>query len=476
MHKQKVLDQHSVGSFDDPSLARDAILCFANSFLHFDDEHRYESKFYGRRLRPHVLRFLDFSSSATSASIRSYAAFSVNRALAAMYETDFLLLPDASGSLVVGDFDEFYRPGKRAAAGVAMPFLESYLFDFLGSEIELSGEWSFRKVEAYFSDYASTVRKQNTLPSATAIATSKEPGVAARDWLLQLAPDFLLESSPMARYASGSFGPVASNLFKIIIDELGYGDFRKKHSTLFENTLRSADLATAPHEYWQYYLNGSLMLSNYYNMLTRDKRRFFRYVGAIYLAETGFTSACGIWRDALSSAIPDLDVRYFDEHCHIDLDHSRMVFDGLVRPVIEKYGSWAAEEVVRGFEEAQWLGRFAEQDFVEQIRWKDEADVNKEEHERIFSSVLDLAKQGGIRSQTFVEPFNELSITHIHDEDELCHINSGTMEFLNGYGKSTILKAGEGTVIRRNRLHGALIQSEVCDYTIYSIKDAGQWR
>lgn len=475
MNKHDVVDQRLVPSFEDPTLARDALLCFANSYLNTDDEHRYEKNFYGRRLRPHVLKFLDFSRPSTPAKLGFYSAFSANRALAAMYETDFLLLPDEAGSLAVDDFREFYSPGRRAAAGIAIPFLERYLFDFLGDEIKLSDHWSLGKVEAYFSDYADTARKQNSLPSAEAILMANDPATAAKDWLLQLAPDFLLESSPMARYANGSFGAIGSTLFKIIIDELGYGDFRRKHSTLFENTLRSADLETKPHAYWQYYLNGSLLLSNYYNMLTRDKRYFFRYIGAIYLAETGFISACMVWRDALKSAIPGLDLRYFDEHCHIDVDHSRMAFDGLVRPAIEKYGAWAAAEVVRGFEEAKWLGRFAEDDFVAQTKWKNDADVNKERHTRIIDSVLALARQGGIKSQTFVEPFNELSITHVHDEDELCHINSGTMEFLNGYGKSTILNAGEGTVIRRNRLHGALIQSEVCDYTIYSIRDADRW-
>jgi quercetin dioxygenase-like cupin family protein len=475
VNKQDVLDQHLVSSFDDPSLARDAILRFANSRLHYDDEHRYERNFYGRRLRPHVLKFLEFSSPADSSSIRSYSALSANRALAAMYETDFLLLPGDSGRFVVADFAEFYDPNRRTAASIAIPFLEKFLFDFLRQEVRMSGQWNLPKVQAYFSDYASTVRKENTLPSAGAIATAKEQVVAAKDWLLQLAPDFLLESSPMARYANGSFGALGSNLFKIIIDELGYGDFRKKHSTLFEDMLRSAGLETAPHAYWQYYLNGSLLLSNYYNMLTRDKRYFFRYVGAIYLAETGFISACALWRETLRSAIPTLDTRYFDEHCHIDVDHSRMAFEGLVRPAIEQYGEWAAQEVVRGFEEAKWLGRFAEDDFVAQVRWKDDAGVNKEGHDKILASVINDAEQGLIQSQTFVEPFDELSITHTHDEDELCHINSGTMEFLNGYGKSTILRQGEGIVIHRNRLHGALIQSDVCDYTIYNIKDASRW-
>lgn len=49
------------------------------------------------------------------------------------------------------------------------------------------------------------------------------------------------------------------------------------------------------------------------------------------------------------------------------------------------------------------------------------------------------------------------------------------MEFLNGFGKSTILKANEGTIIKANRLHGALIVSDECEYEIYSIGDLNQW-
>ena len=60
---------------------------------------------------------------------------------------------------------------------------------------------------------------------------------ARQDWLLQLAPDFLIESSPMARYSSGNYGEMGSALFRIIIDELGYGDHKQRHSTLFEKRL-----------------------------------------------------------------------------------------------------------------------------------------------------------------------------------------------------------------------------------------------
>jgi len=227
MDKSAVVDQRLVSAFDSPVLARDAILYFANSRLHYDNEHRYEQAFYGRRIRPHILKFLDYSSSPSGDAITSYAAFSANRLLASMYEGDFLLLPTEAAAFVARDFDEFYDPNRRIAAAIAIPYLERYLFNFLAQEIKLSGQWTPGKVQGYFLHYAAEVRKQQCLPSARAIAESSDPPGAARDWLIQLAPDFLLESSPMARYASGSYGAVGSSLFKIIIDELGYGDFRR---------------------------------------------------------------------------------------------------------------------------------------------------------------------------------------------------------------------------------------------------------
>lgn len=273
----------------------------------------------------------------------------------------------------------------------------------------------------------------------------------------------------------GIWEELGSNLFKIIIDELGYGVFSEKHSTLFENTLRSVGLKSQVQYYWQYYLNGSLFLANYYNMITRNKRHIFRYIGAIFLAETSFIKSCSIWRDALKEALPKIDVKYFDEHCHIDTHHSRMVFDGLVRPAIDQFGTLAANEIIRGFEEAKWIGDFAEQDFVNQIAWKNDAIKLQHSYQKIINDVLHAADKGKVKFDNLDEPVGELSITHCHDQDELCHVISGEMEFINGFEHSTTLRDGAGIVIRKNRLHGALIHSNNCHYQIYAIDEAEKW-
>lgn len=460
-------------STDNEDLCRDAVLGFCDSPLFHDNEHRYEKDYFGRRLRPHVVKYLDFKNAEKQENLLSHSAFAANRILFAMNEVDILMMP-ASG-INENHFSERYSAEKMAQAFIGMPYLEKYLFSFLNDEIVLSDNWSMRAIEEYFNTYAHDSRKIKNLPSADAILNSKSPKIAARDWLVQLAPDFLIESSPMARYASGNYGRLSSSLFKIIIDELGYGEFKKKHSTLFEDTMRSAGLDSEPHKYWQYYLNGSLMLANYYNKITRNRRNIFKYIGAIFLAETGFIQSCAIWRDALRQALPDLDVRYFNEHCHIDIDHSRMAFDSLVRPAVETYGSFAAREIVQGFEEARLISEFAERDFVQQVQWKDNAEENTRIYRKVWPKVRAAYEAGKISKADLDEPRGELSITHSHDSDELCHVSAGQMEFLNGFQQSTTLQGDDGIIIQHNRLHGALIHSESCQYEIYTIGDVNKW-
>ena len=476
MNKKNVLDQKIINDFSNAHFCRDAILSFANSALHYDTNDRYETRFYARKLRPHVLKYCNFDKPLEVGEILNYSALSANRILASMYEVDFLLLPDnAINHYSVNDFNEYYDGNRKAAACCAIPYLERYLFSFLEDEISISKGWTSSRVLEYFTYYAETSKahEEDKFSKIMTLANNKER--AGKDWLIQLASDFLLESSPMTRYAAGSYGNIGANLFKIIIDELGYGEYTRKHSTIFERTLSSVDLNPTPHYYWQYYLNTSLLLSNYYNYITRDKRHFFRYIGAIFLAETDFILSCMSWGKHLKQHIQGFDVEYFKEHNHIDKHHSAMVLNELVRPAIERYGEFAAQNIIRGFEEAKWLSALLEKDFYEQTKWVNNADQYKSIHDEIFDKIKIAADNNEIIMQRFIEPFSELSITHCHDQDELCHINSGTMEFINGFGKSTTLHAGEGTIIKRNRLHGALIESDTCNYSIYTIKDHEQW-
>jgi hypothetical protein len=167
----RIVEDFSTGNHD---LCRDAILGFCGSPLFADNEHRYEEAYFGRRLRPHVVKHLDFSKPALSTELPNYPAFAANRVLFAMNEVDFLMMP--SSNIDPEAFSERYSDEKIAQAYIGMPYLEKYLFSFLEDEIVLSNNWSMRTVEEYFSSYIIEARKLETLPSAQAILNAKHPG------------------------------------------------------------------------------------------------------------------------------------------------------------------------------------------------------------------------------------------------------------------------------------------------------------
>ena len=69
----------------------------------------------------------------------------------------------------------------------------------------------------------------------------------------------------------------------------------------------------------------------------------------------------------------------------------------------------------------------------------------------------------------FVEKKDELSVTHVHDEDELFMVESGEIDLITGYEQSARLKAGDAIVIPKGRLHGSIVRSESCVYAVFGV-------
>jgi mannose-6-phosphate isomerase-like protein (cupin superfamily) len=460
---------HAAAHFDD------ALNQFGGIDL-FADTHNWviPDNPYRRPLRPRVLKHLNFDKPMTRDQMLDYTSLAANRVLLTVYETDFVFLPETGFGAKQGDFQTFYGPQTATLGALIRPKLENYLFSFLNDEIQLSGAWTIDAFRSYAEDFISTSLKATGNPAMDAITDSADPVQAAKTFLIQLAGDFLVESSAMARNVPGGYGPLQSELFKVVIDEYGYGVHETKHSTMFEQVMKSVRLDPRPHAYWQFYLTSSLLLNNYFNYLSRSHDKFFRYLGAVLYAETTFVKTCREMADMMWRVFGNgAEVRYFLEHAHIDGHHSRMALEKLALPAIQQHGPGVIAEIVRGVEEAKLFAEMADHDFIRQVAWSDAGERFKALAATVRTNLL--VSGAKVPVQKLVELRGELSVTHVHDGDELCWIESGTMKFVTGDGRFIMLHAGEGTVIQKNRLHGAIIDSDECTYHISSIKDHTKW-
>ena len=471
--KEELKDQALLGQVfqRDPAAVKQCIQWYAdNPLFGGTEEWVIHDNPYRRSIRSHVLKYIDFTKPLAMEEVLHYSALSAHRMLLNIYESDLVFFPEKDFESKKADFLLFYSNETKILGEIVRPVLEEHVFSFLDKEIEISGAWTVDSLRSYLDGL---VREHNKseIASIKAILSSPKREQSAIALLIQFAMDFLSEASAISRNAVGKYGPMLSDLFKVILDEYGYGVHRTKHSTLFEQTLESCGLDTQPHAYYQYYLTTSLALSNYFHYVSRDHSKFFRFVGALAYTEATFSHTCKQISQMLREVFgAQVDTHYFDEHVHIDLHHGRMVFEKLVVPALARFGNSIIGDIARGIEEFRLLTEIAERDFLEQLDWCNRGEEYKELAQPLQERILSGAVQ--CRKGTYVEPLGELSVTHTHDNDELCMVESGVMDFVTGHNFVVPLYPGEGTVLLHNRLHGAIITSkEDCVYHIYSIDD-----
>lgn len=424
---------------------------------------------YRRPIDPDALKSLDFSEPLTRGQVFGRSALAAHRMLLNIYETDLVFLPDGDFARKKDDFGAFYSNQNKLLGELIRPTLERHVFGFLEKEVAVTGAWTVDGLSLYLRSLIEA-HEQSQLEVATAILSSREPEKNAISFLIQVASDFLTEASATARNVLGKYGTIQSELFKIAIDDYGYGVHQAKHSTLFENTLVSCGLSTHAHAYWQFYLGSSLALGNYYHYVSRDHSKFFRCLGAIAYAEAMFAHTCKQVSEMLRAIFGRrADTQYFDEHGHIDAHHGRMAFDNLITPAIAKYGDGVIEHIIRGLEEIRFLTTIGDEDFTAQMAWSDEAESYKSLaqpiHQKILRGEIDCPKAAGVGQR------DEPAIMRVNDEDKLCVVESGQMDLVTDHDRFVVLGAGEGIVIPRHRMHGWRVSSGGCVYHIFDVGD-----
>jgi quercetin dioxygenase-like cupin family protein len=287
--------------------------------------------------------------------------------------------------------------------------------------------------------------------------------------VIQCASDFLSEASAMARNCLGSYGSYISELFKILIDEYGYGVHRAKHSQAFVSLMESIGMNSAVHHYWQFYTASSLSLVNYFHYVCKNHSHFFKYLGALYYTEATLAHLTSHQARMLKKVFGDsVDTFYFDEHSHIDQHHARMVLEQLIKPIVHQYGEQALVEILAGFEEFRLVQGLADEDCARQIgynthlqRWKE---IGMAQWHRLASQAS--------KGQIFEEPSGVVSSIHCHEVDRLLVVIEGELEFIANPFCPITLRPGEAVTIPKHKVHGSKVLSPTCAYKVLAAAQA----
>lgn len=395
---------------------------------------------YHRPLDAERLANIDWSSLLAADDYISDPSLVGNRLLMNIYESDVLFLPAAGLAGQEREFTSFYDSRGRTHCETIRPGVESFLFDGLSDSVKVSGRWDCDALEAHVhAAIEEAVRGDR--PVLRAIEEAVDPRRAAEMMIAQMALDGLTEATAMSQNLGGAYGVEQSELFKIFVDEFGYGVFTAKHSTLFADLCRSVGMSDEPHRYWFYYLPTWIAGNNYFYKVTRNRTEFFRYIGGMAFLEATFAPSFAAMAKTLRGVYGDaIDTRYCDEHAHIDQHHGRMSINDLLLPLARKHGDLAIRELVQGIEDVRLLGRLADQDLLEQLTWLPEA-----------VAVEAPVAEGRERRLTADTPFETL----VADQDTTVHVGRGSVEMhWTATGDSLVVPAGHSVRVPRGRLYG----------------------
>ncbi|MEK7427379.1 MAG: iron-containing redox enzyme family protein [Pseudomonadota bacterium] len=265
------------------------------------------------------------------------------------YQARYMLLPQtAPGGSFLQRLQRHYDPGEMARLEALRTALEDEL---IAPQVAAARDAAARRdLAAYAAALPGEIRAapENAFTAWLRGTPSREHHY--RNFLLQSAADLLAEASASALGVVGEFGPPQSALFRILIDEFGYGAYGKKHSVLYRAVMADFGLSDEYNACWPWFDTAALELHNTIHHLFQNPRNLFLQVGFLLFAETAYQRSTQDHFRYLREFHPHVDARYFGEHAHIDLHHTRMIIEEVAAPLAQAYGPEVGREIVAGAE------------------------------------------------------------------------------------------------------------------------------
>ncbi|MDN7353675.1 cupin domain-containing protein [Acetobacter senegalensis] len=410
-----------------------------------------DNDFYRRPLRPEDLDFIKFGKPVRRNTYRRLPFFAAQRELFSVNDLETAVWSSNMATQGFTAFDEFYSAENAELGSLMRPFLEDFSFGFLSDraysdnpvdilnelrdEIQIEGrcwgglaammrERGYEKEGLKFA----LIQMRSLLPGRR-VSLARAAASGYFDWL---EPSDRPEFSPDMP-SDAALDCVAANC----------GADRTAHS------------------YWQYYLSTSLAQSNLLNALARRPDRALDLVGAAYIAMAswlGFACFFGQLAGAYGlediKGLCDLSDAAFVE---IEIRMERVLAQAKAR-----FGQAGLARIARGMSAARALSDCVRDNLTDQLAWLSSA----EEHQRLARLISERIEREcpGIDRETFVEPREMCSTTHVHSDHRLVVVESGDMVFWGNLGMEVRLKPGEMIFIPEGRLHGSSIESDECTY------------
>ncbi|MEQ5838804.1 peptide synthetase [Paraburkholderia acidicola] len=414
------------------------------------DELVLDSDYHRRPLRPEDFEFLKFMKPVRQHNVSRLPSLASNRTLLSIYELDVARLPRSADASEWEHFSGFYRDETKALGAQIAPFLEGYAFDYLARDVGAAQD-----LDSEAARLAHIVEDESVFWDETFARLMRndylEEGlrfIMVQRWALAAS-----KRRAMARAtASGFFDGVPQDVRPAL-----EGDF--PDDALLQRVASAVGVTREQHAYWQFYLPTSLAKCNLLYALGRRPDRAFGFVGAAFAAEAEWL-AFGL---ALERACAHLQVTKRRPGDAAERKAALVArFRQTLQAVTERYGHAAFEQCVQGATAGERLAERGRWDLGEQLRWLS-AISRYCEFARRISTRID-AECPDIDRETFVEPHEMCSTTHVHNDHRLVTIQEGDMLFWGNVGMQLKMHQGDMVLIPDGRLHGSTVVSGECTY------------
>jgi len=407
-----------------------------------------ENDFHRRPLRPEDLSFIDFRAPVTAETFTRLPSLASQRLLLCINELDIAKLPADRSAESLERVARYYRQDGRILAARINGFLEAFAFDHLAHTTLPRGADGMRaclrdivrEETAFWGRLFGALARQSYVTEGVRFALIQK-------WCLAAAKRNALAKAEV----TGRFDGLASDAWPRLIASDSDDDAVRRIA-------EACGVTRDVHSYWQFYLSTSLASANLLYGLAALPQNALSLYGAAFAAEAEWLAfGCFIGQAAQQMRIDAFPLPVSDPTTDL-MERFERTLHGVER----LFGERGLIQVGKGLAAARALGTSARRDLGEQLSWLAAIDRYRGIAEAIDRRIA--AECPDIDRETFVEPREMCSTTHVHDDHRLVVIESGKMVFWGNLGMTLELDPGEMVLVPQGRLHGSSVLSPECVY------------